>query len=210
VKLAFVGYGDLGRYIEAMVTELTPASTTAYFDDNAHRTGSPGAVPFAAHTSDDFKDFRFHVCIGYKHLSLKTRLIDRLVELGRDVPCFAHPNAYVHRSAQVGHGAMIYAGCTVDQNTRIGRGALLNNGVVVAHDSAVGDGCWLGPGVTLSGHVTIGACSFVGSGTTVTNHVEIGAGATVGLATAVTKHVAAGVTVIGNPMRVLDRALQLI
>jgi sugar O-acyltransferase (sialic acid O-acetyltransferase NeuD family) len=210
VKLALVGYGDLGRQIEAIVTEHTPASTTAYFDDNAHRAGAAGAFPFAAHTGDEFADYHFHVCIGYKHLALKAQLVARLVELGRTVPVFVHPNAYVHRSVQIGHGAMIYAGCTVDLNARIGRGALLNNGVVVAHDSVVGDGCWLSPGVTLSGYVTLGACSFLGSGTTVSNHVEIGANATVGVATAVTKNVRADATVIGNPMRVLERKLHLL
>lgn len=210
MKLALVGYGDLGRQIEIMLADSSPPSAVAYFDDNAHREGRPGAAPFAAHTSDDFKDFRFYVGIGYKHLALKTQIIERLVELGRAVPHLVHPNAYVHSSAQLGHGAIIYAGCTVDQNARIGRGALLNNGVVVAHDSVIGDGCWLSPGVTVSGRVTIGAHCFLGSGTTVTNHVEIGAGATVGLATAVTKRIAAGATVMGNPMRVLEHKLTLL
>jgi len=210
VKLALIGYGALGQQIEGMISDATPASTTVCFDDNAHRMGGPGARPFASHTSDDFKDFCFYVCLGYKHLGLKTQLIDRLVELGRDVPCFVHPNAYVHPSVKLGAGSVIYAGCTVDRNTTIGRGVLLNIGVVVAHDGAIADGCWFGPGVTLSGHVTVGATSFLGSGSTVTNDVEIGAGAIVGLATAVTKNVGAGASVIGNPMRVLGRKLNLI
>jgi sugar O-acyltransferase (sialic acid O-acetyltransferase NeuD family) len=210
VKLALVGYGDLGHQIEAMVAELTPADTTVYFDDNAHRTGASGSLPFEAHASHDFKDFQFYVCIGYKHLPLKTQIIDRLIELGRSVPHLIHPNSYVHPSAQVGAGAIIYAGCTVDRNTKIGRGALLNVGVVLAHDSSVGEGCFLGPGVTVSGHVAIGASSFLGSGTTVTNHVTIGPNAVVGLATAVTKNVGAGACVMGNPMRELQHPLHLI
>jgi len=210
VKLALVGYGALGLQIEGMITESFTVSTTVRFDDHTHRSGEPQAFPFASHTSDEFKDFRFYVCLGYKHLPLKTQIIDRLVELGRDVPYFVHPNAYVHRSVTIGAGSMIYAGCTVDRNTTIGRGVLLNNGVVVAHDGSLGDGCWLGPGVTLSGHVTIGASSFLGSGSTVTNDVQLGSAVTVGLATAVTKNVAAGQSVIGNPMKVLERKLTLI
>jgi acetyltransferase EpsM len=210
VKLALVGYGALAHQIEGMITENAPASTTVCFDDNAHRLGRPGSFPFGAHTSDEFQDFCFYVCLGYKHLSLKQQIIDRLVELGREVPYFVHPNAYVHRSVTLGAGSMIYAGCTVDRNTTIGRGVLLNNGVVAAHDGSIGDCCWLGPGVTLSGHVTIGATSFLGSGSTVSNDVNIGPGAIVGLATAITKDVDAGVSVIGNPMKVLEHKLRLI
>lgn len=209
MKLALVGYGALGQQIEGLVTEATPASTTVCFDDNAHRTGGPGAFPFAAHTNDDFEDFSFYVCLGYKHLRLKQQIIDRLVELGRNVPCFVHPNAYVHRSVKIGAGSVIYAGCTVDRNTRLGRGVLLNNGVVVAHDGSIGDGCWFGPGVTLSGKVTVADGTFIGSGATVANDLAIGANAIIGMSTAVTKHVGDNASAIGNPMRILGRPLKL-
>jgi acetyltransferase-like isoleucine patch superfamily enzyme len=44
----------------------------------------------------------------------------------------------------------------------------------------------------------------------VSNDITIGPGVIVGLATAVTKNVDAGVSVIGNPMRVLERKLRLV
>ena len=210
MKLALVGHGALGRQIEGMITDATPAGETVYFDDHDHRAGIPGAFPFAAHTGDDFKDFTFYVCLGYKHLGLKKQLVDRLVELGRDVPHFVHPNAYVHRSVQIGAGSMIYAGCTVDRNTRLGRGVLLNNGVVVAHDCSIGDACWFGPGVTLSGVVTVAESTFIGSGATVSNDLSIGANVVIGLSTAVTRNLGDNVSAIGNPMRILERPLELV
>ena len=210
MKLALVGYGALGRQIEGLITDETPAVATLYFDDHAHRAGVPGAHPFAEHASDDYAEFRFFVCLGYKHLALKKQLIDRLVEQGRDVPHFVHPTSYVHRSVRLGAGTIIYAGCTVDRNTSIGRGVLLNNGVVVAHDGSIGDACWLSPSVTLSGVVTVGECTVLGSGATVSNDLHIGAHVIIGLATAVTKNVADNVSAIGNPMRILDRPLALV
>jgi len=210
MNLAFVGYGALGRQIETIVTQVSQAKSVVYFDDQAHRAGMPGAHPFAAHVDAEFTAYRFYVCLGYKHLALKAQLVQRLLELGRAVPSVVHPSAYVDPTARLGDGASVYPGCTVDQRVVIGRGTLLNAGVVVAHDTAIGDACWLGPGVTLSGDVRVGSGCFLGSGSTVSNHIEIGADAVVGLATAVTKHVAAGTSVIGNPMRVLSRKLNLL
>lgn len=205
MKLAFIGYGALGRYIEEMITEAEPASDTVRFDDQ-----HPGALPFSRHDSDEFSDFRFFVCLGYKHLKRKRQIIDRLVTLGRSVPHFVHPSAYVHPSVTLGPGTMVYPGCSVDRNTVVGRGVWLANADVIAHDCAIGDCCWFGASVTLSGHVTVGACTFIGSGATVANDVAIGAGSIIGLCTAVTRAVGDELSAIGNPMRILERPLKLI
>jgi len=205
VKLALIGYGALGRNIEAMITEAEPSGQIVYFDDQA-----AGAQPFHTHDSEEFADFRFFVCLGYKHLNLRKQILDRLVALGRSVPHFMHPSSYVHPSVTIGHGSVIYPGCCIDRNTTIGRGVSLLNGTVIAHDGSVGDACWFGPGVTLSGHVTIGERTFVGSGSAVANDVEIGSGVIIGLATAVTKHLGDNVSAIGNPVRILARPLKLV
>lgn len=212
MKLAFIGYGALGRYIEAMITESLPAppDATVYFDDKRHQAAAPSSLPFAAHTSQDFHDFQFYVCLGYKHLKVKKQVIDRLLELGRTVPHHVHPSAYVHPSVHIGSGSMIYPGCSIDRNAKIGNATWITNASVVAHDSTIGDACWLGATVTVSGHVTVGDSTFIASGTTIANDIAIGAHAIIGVATAVTKNVADHSSVIGNPMRILDRPLRLV
>jgi len=211
VKLAFIGYGALGRYMEGMITDDHPVAVNdvIYFDDHLQRSGDARARPFDAYHHDEFADHRFFVCLGYKHLKLKHQIIDRLVGLGRAVPHFVHPSSYVHPSVSIGPGAMIYPGCSVDRETTIGRGAWLANADVVAHNCTIGDCCWFGASVTLSGEVTVGAHTFVGSGSVVANQLAIGTGAIVGLGTCVTKPVPDHASVIGNPMRILERPLRL-
>jgi sugar O-acyltransferase (sialic acid O-acetyltransferase NeuD family) len=210
VKLALLGYGALGRYMEAMIGEAFPIERVVYFDDHLARAGAAHALPFAAHDGDEFADFSFYVCLGYKHLVLKTQIVDRLVGLGRAVPHYVHPSSYVHPSVTIGAGSMVYPGCSIDRETKIGRGVWIANADVIAHNCAIGDGCWFGASVTLSGHVTVGQATFVASGTTVANDLAIGSRAIVGLATAVTKSVPDQASVIGNPMRILERPLKLI
>ena len=212
MKLALIGYGELGRYMERMITEAHPVDSSAvvYFDDQLHRTGAERARPFDSHHGDEFADFSFFVCLGYKHLKLKTQIVDRRVALGRSVPHFVHPSSYVHPSVTIGHGSMIYPGCSIDRETIIGRGVWIANADVIAHNCSIGDGCWFGASVTLSGHVTVAASTFIGSGTTVANDVAIGSEVIIGLGTAVTKSIGDKVSAIGNPMRILERPLKLI
>lgn len=212
MNLAFIGYGALGHYVEATVREALPVApaNTAYFDDSVHGTGAADVFPFAAHTSQEFSDYHFYVCLGYKHLRLKRPIIDRLLELGRTVPYYVHPSSYVHPSVRLGNGAWIYPGCSIDRNTTIGNATWIANGSVIAHDCAIADCCWFGASVTVSGLVTIGAGTFIASGSTIANDVAIGAHVIIGLATAVTKDIGDGVSAIGNPMRILDRPLRLV
>jgi sugar O-acyltransferase (sialic acid O-acetyltransferase NeuD family) len=205
-KLAFVGFGDLGRQIHDMVLEEEPAtpSEIAIFDDSVKN-----AHPFAAYEDDAFASAKFFVCLGYHHLPLKRTIMDQLSARGRRMPSFVHPRAFVHASVKLGEGVIVYAGSVIDRNCVIGRGTLLNNSDVIAHDTKIGDASWLGPGVTLSGKVSIGHCAFLGSGTTVSNGISIGDNAIIGLATAVTRDVLSAQSVIGNPMRVLPKPLKL-
>jgi sugar O-acyltransferase (sialic acid O-acetyltransferase NeuD family) len=205
MKLALIGYGALGRYIEDMITDAHAPSETVYFDDQF-----AGAQPFAAYDREQYADFSFFVSVGYRHLKLKKQIVDRLIALGRTVPHFVHPSSYVHPSVTIGDGSMIYPGCSIDRNTRIGRGTWITNADVIAHDCTIGDGCWFGATVTLSGKVTVADCTFIGSGTTVANDVEIGSGTVVGMGTSVTKNLGDNASAIGNPMRILERPLKLI
>jgi maltose O-acetyltransferase len=64
--------------------------------------------------------------------------------------------------------------------------------------------------VTISGFVEIGEHTFIGAGATVANNVTIGSNATIGIGTVVTRNVPSGASVIGNPMKLLNKALRII
>ena len=212
MKLALIGFSDLGHYIEDMLEDFHPVdkSSTAYFDDNLHRSSAQNSFPFNEYSSEAFKDHHFYVCLGYKHLKKKNEIISRLIALGRKVPHFVHPSSYVHPSVEIGMGSFVYPGCSIDRNTTIGKGVWIANADVIAHDCAIADCCWFGASVTLSGKVSVGPNTFIGSGTTVSNDVHIGSNVVVGLATAVTKDLADAQSAMGNPMRVLNKPINLI
>jgi acetyltransferase-like isoleucine patch superfamily enzyme len=99
--------------------------------------------------------------------------------------------------------------CNLGESVELETGALLNNSVVVSHDSRIGDAAYLSPGVVLSGHVTVGSAAFLGSGVVVANQRSIGSRARVGIGSVVTRDVPDDASAIGNPLRFLDRPLDL-
>ena len=211
-KLAFLGFGEFGHYVKETIRDVRPLpeADIAYFDDPLHRRGAANAFPFAEHVADQFAGHEFYVCLGYKHLALRQRLVTALVAAGRHVPSFVHPSSYAHPSVTFGAGVWVYPGCSIDRGTRVGQASVLSNVDVIPHDCTIGQACWLGASVTLCGKVTIGDRTFVGSGTTVANDLVIGSDVIVGLATSVVRNITDGVSVIGNPMRILERTIRLV
>lgn len=208
-RIGFIGYGELGRQIDALVSPAGARCEKLFFDDNCVAEGLPGAFPFARHADEEFADARFYVCLGYKHLVRKTEIVLRLLELGRELPSFVHSTCHVSPSARIAKGTVIYPMCNVDKDVTIGHGALLNNSVIVSHNTTIGDGCYLSPGVIVSGFVDMGSNTFLGSGAIISNDLSIGENSIIGIGTVVTKEVPDECSAIGNPMRLLEYRLNL-
>lgn len=208
-KVGIVGGGELGRQVEHLLAAHAGPVEVRWFDDVRAAAGEAGVVPLRDFTRDDHARLRYHVAIGYRRLALREGLFAELTRLGRATPRLVHPTAWVAPSAQVAPGAIVFPACCLDEGVDVGLGAVLHNRVTLSHDTRVGACAYLAPGVTTSGRVTIGARAFVGAGVVCADGVTIGDDAIVGIGTVVTSDVPAGRSAIGNPMRLLDKALEL-
>lgn len=101
----------------------------------------------------------------------------------------------IHPGAQIGRRFFIDHGC----------------GVVIGETTIIGDDVTLFQGVTLGGtgkekgkrHPTVGNNVVIGAEAIVLGNITIGDNSTIGAGSVVTKSVPAGLTVVGNPARVL-------
>lgn len=100
------------------------------------------------------------------------------------------------------------ANATIDRgaigNTIIGNDVKIDNGVHVGHNARIGDRSILTAHCVIGGSAVIGADCWIGLGAQVRNYVSVGAGAVVGMGAIVVKDVPAGITVVGNPARILE------
>ena len=113
-----------------------------------------------------------------------------------------HTNAYVHSSAKVGVGSVIFAGSIVQPDTLIGEHAILNTGSIIDHDCWIGNFVHICPGVSIAGNVTIRDGAWIGIGAQVIQGISIGEGAVVGAGATVIRDVPDNVTVVGTPARI--------
>jgi len=107
-------------------------------------------------------------------------------------------------------------GIEIHPGAKLGRGVVIDHGmgVVIGETAAVGDGVLIYQGVTLGGtslskgkrHPTIGPNVVIGGGAKVLGNILIGAGAKIGTNAVVVRDVPDGVTVVGNPGRIVRLA----
>lgn len=121
--------------------------------------------------------------------------------------------------AVIGRDGNICSHCLIENDVVIGDRVTIKSGVQLWDGLRVADDVFIGPNVTFTNdkypksrnvdfkligtHVGPGAS--IGGGAVLLPGVHIGAGAIVGAGAVVTKDVAAGVTVVGNPAREINR-----
>lgn len=110
----------------------------------------------------------------------------------------------------IGEGAVLCNYVHFTSNIRIGRFFHANYYSYVAHDCVIGDYVTFAPGVKCNGNIHIEDHAYIGTGAVIKQGTPdkplvIGKGAIVGMGAVVTKSVPAGVTVVGNPARILER-----
>lgn len=122
---------------------------------------------------------------------------------GLQVGTLVHPDASVCATATLGPGTQVLAQAVVAADADIGEACIINHRAAVDHECVLGAGVHVAPGATLCGCVTIADNVMVGAGSVVLPRLTVGANAVVGAGSVVTRNVPAGVTVAGNPARVL-------
>ncbi len=113
-----------------------------------------------------------------------------------------HPQAYVHPSASIGAGTVIFAGAVIQPDVVIGEHCIINTNASIDHDCVIGDFAHIAPGSCLAGDVSVGEGAFLGIGGAVIVGRKIGKWSVVGAGAAVTEDIPDDTTAVGVPARV--------
>lgn len=113
-------------------------------------------------------------------------------------------------NAEILPGAALSPFVTITSNIKIGKCFHANLYSYVEHDCIIGDYVTFAPGVKCNGNIHIEDHAYIGAGAVIKQGTPdkpliIGKGAIIGMGAVVTKSVPAGVTVVGNPARILEK-----
>ncbi|MGQ9623569.1 MAG: acetyltransferase [Candidatus Caldatribacteriaceae bacterium] len=117
-----------------------------------------------------------------------------------------HPKAYVHPTAKIGPGTVIFAGAIIQPDVSLGAHVIINTGATVDHDCVVEDFVHLAPGANLAGSVSIEEGVLIGVGAAVVPGVRVGAWTIVGAGAVVVKDLPSCVVAVGVPAKPLKPA----
>ena len=150
--VALVGGGVHAAVVADCIRESGLAEPVGYFDHSSHDPSPMQAmgVPYLGEdalipilTADGSITGLNLGISGLEHAKLRKRLVDSVEGHRHAERCAAkwhkslHPRAVIARSAQVGQGAVVFAGAVVNPLAKIGKHAVVNTCAVVEHHCIV-------------------------------------------------------------------------
>lgn len=121
-------------------------------------------------------------------------------------------NCVIMDEVTIGSGSILSPFVTITSNVSIGSSFHANLYSYVGHDCVIGDFVTFAPSVKCNGNVVIDNHAFVGAGAIIRpgrtgKPLAIGEAAVIGMGSVVTKDVPPGVTVFGNPAKIIKRSV---
>lgn len=151
-----------------------------------------------------------HVAVGISDSTIREIIAKRLCDADVREWTLRASNSVIFDDVELGPGAIVCPFVTLTSNIRIGRQFQINLYSYVAHECVIGDYVTFAPAVRCNGNVKIGDHVYIGTGAVLRQgrsdaELVVGDGAIVGMGAIVTKSVPPGVTVVGNPARVVAK-----
>lgn len=170
---------------------------------NGHR-----ALNYAAFKN--LKADRKSVLIAIANSQIREKIAKKLEQDAIELWTVQADNVVRMDATEIAPGAALSPFVTLTSNIKIGKCFHANLYSYVEHDCIIGDYVTFAPGVKCNGNIHIEDHAYIGTGAMIKQGTPgkplvIGKGAVVGMGAVVTKSVPPGVTVVGNPARILEK-----
>ena len=204
------GFGkEVMPLVRAQFTELNKENFV-FIDDGQANTDLNGyqVLSYTDFINNSKTDKR--VTIAIANSQVREKLVARLDQDSVQHLEIQAANTVILDEVEMGEGSLLCPFTCITSNIKIGKFFHANIYSYVAHDCIIGDYVTFAPGVKCNGNIHIEDHAYIGTGAVIKQGTPdkplvIGKGAVVGMGAVVTKSVPAGVTVVGNPARILEK-----
>ncbi|WP_441368408.1 NeuD/PglB/VioB family sugar acetyltransferase [Acinetobacter lwoffii] len=158
----------------------------------------------------NLKADRKSVLIAIANSQIREKIAKKLEQDSIELWTVKADNVVRMDAIEIALGAALSPFVTLTSNIKIGKCFHANLYSYVEHDCIIGDYVTFAPGVKCNGNIHIEDHAYIGTGAVIKQGTPdkplvIGKGAVVGMGAVVTKSVPPGVTVVGNPARILEK-----
>lgn len=205
--LLIIGAGGHGKVVADTAMRMGKWDNIAFLDDRYPEITSVLHFPVLGKVDESlpFQGTYQDVVVAVGDNRLRVELIRRFLGCRFRLPIIIHPQAFVSRFSDIGHGSVVFAQAAINAGAAAGIGCIINTGATVDHDCLLGCGVHVSPGVHIAGEVKIGDYTWLGIGSTIIQRCSIGSNVTVGAGAAIIKDVPNDVTTVGVPGRLLHK-----
>lgn len=151
--------------------------------------------------ADRFESEKSNWIVSIGNNKIRKRIAKASID--KDYCTLVHLNTSVSKRTGLGRGTVVMAGVSINSGVQIGEHCILNTNASIDHDCVIHDFVHISPNVALAGDVTVGEGTHIGIGACVIQGVKIGSWCTIGAGAVIIKDVPDGVTVVGNPGRII-------
>ena len=200
-----IGYSG-HAFVVCDIIESMGGRVSAYFEQE-EKSYNPYALEYLGsdqneHAISILNNHDWFLAIGNNHL--RKIIMERLLAAGVNPPSrIIHSSALISKTARFRHGVMVGAGAIINALVQVDPGAIINTGSIIEHECKIGPFAHIASGAVLAGNVQVGERSFVGANAVVKEGITIGNEVRIGAGSVVVKNIPDGITVVGNPARVL-------
>ncbi len=206
-NLFIVGAGGFGREVYAWIKqhpEFNKSWTLAGFLDDNLEALKPfnNFASVALLKNHQVLSSNVYVCAFGLPL-VKAKLLAPLIEQNAEFISFIHPTAVIGERVKLGRGVIVCPGASISVDISIGDFSMIGPNTTIGHDGTIGAWCTLCAQCDVTGRVTIGDGVFLGSRVSIIPSKKVGNKSILGAGSVVISDVPDGVTVVGNPARIL-------
>lgn len=207
------GASGFGKEVMPLARQQYPTLEKQQFvfiDDSGAGTSLNGYQVLSYEDFLKYPDQKKAVTIAIANSQVREKLVQRLNEDQIQHLDVHAGNTVILDEVHIGEGSLLCPFTCLTSNIKIGKFFHANIYSYVAHDCIIGDYVTFAPGVKCNGNIHIEDHAYIGTGAVIKQGTPdkplvIGKGAVVGMGAVVTKSVPPGVTVIGNPARILEK-----
>lgn len=207
------GASGFGKEVMPLVRQQFPTFSKeqfAFIDDGQSGAALNGYPVLSYHDFISKPADHKAVTIAIANSVVREKLVSLLEKDGVQHLAVQSTNTVILDEVEIGEGSLLCPFTCLTSNIKIGKFFHANIYSYVAHDCVIGDYVTFAPGAKCNGNIHIEDHAYIGTGAVIKQGTPekplvIGKGAVIGMGAVVTKSVPAGVTVIGNPARILER-----